>query len=184
MDQDNPNYFDVHVATNGGEPSSKSFFLFKKRNSTSRVIPMKSTNQIMTPAMINKRSGSFKGLLRTRSNSNSTPSTTPRAAHCSRDYNVLDTSGNDDVFYSNTITPECNDARNDTNKREHSCNGEIELRRHSIGTFMMKENFRFGSVSDELVMSQMQLETFYLCYRGIMSKRRCGLTILKLALIK
>lgn len=147
MDQDNPNYFDDHVASSGAEPNSKSFFLFKKRSSASRATPIKSS----TPAMINKRSGSFKGLLRSRSNSNS--STTPKAAHYSRDYNALDAgsfSGNDDVFYSNTITPKCNDAQNDKGNREHRCGSEIELRRHSIGTFMMKENFRFGSISDEV----------------------------------
>lgn len=51
---------------------------------------------------------------------------------------------------SHFSTPKCNDAQNDKGNREHRCGSEIELRRHSIGTFMMKENFRFGSISDEV----------------------------------
>ncbi|KXJ77220.1 hypothetical protein RP20_CCG008072 [Aedes albopictus] len=179
-DLDNPNYFDEEVATKSNETNSKSFFLFKKRHFSGKLVTSKpvTINTDLQPGA-HKRRGSFKGLLRSRSNSTTSPSVKTAATFetSTRKHNTLDyrnhaaaadsirdrwdsyndsfseNSANDDVFYSNSIDSKCSSSLFQGRRRENLRSEETisgETRRHSIGTFMMKEHMRTGSISDEL----------------------------------
>lgn len=173
MYSDNPNYFDEEVATKSNETNSKSFFLFKKRHSSGKLVTSKpvSINIDLNPGA-QKRRGSLKGLLRSRSNSTTSPpvrtADTNTRKHNTLDYrnhgadsirdrwdsyndSFSENSANDDVFYSNSIDSKCSSLLQ--GRREHLRSEEAtssETRRHSIGTFMMKEHMRTGSISDEV----------------------------------
>ncbi|XP_055636908.1 uncharacterized protein LOC129775809 isoform X2 [Toxorhynchites rutilus septentrionalis] len=165
---DNPNYFDEEAANRRCEPNSRSFFLFKKRNSSSKVTTSKSNTKVSEDVPDSKCDERVKGIPRSRSKSTSTavkPTGTRKKQFITDHQNciiagspesmdsITENSENNDVFYSNFTKDSRNSHRENIDDKSSQEYGG-EQRRHSIGTFMGKEHSRTDSVSDEVPKMQ------------------------------
>ncbi|XP_058827907.1 phosphoinositide 3-kinase adapter protein 1 [Topomyia yanbarensis] len=142
MFSDNPNYFDEEVAARSGDSADRSFFLFKKQNSKGKIVLNKQTNLMQEQSTAHKRRGSWKSFIRSRNNSTTTE---PAAdTHVFRRHNTLDYKNcengslREQCFYYNTSESEY--TGQDVNERGRGSDS-FEPRRHSIGTFSIKEQF-------------------------------------------
>lgn len=162
MLSENPNYFDEKVADNNGDSSSeRSFFLFKKRNPAAKH-PF--SNQVSSikpkqPAS-QRRRGSLRGLLRSRSNSTTSSQIKPcepeycnvdsvERNYCSNGGRVHAPNKNRDDTYMDQIY-EHHVHRIEQRKVDKADPVARGTRRHSIGTFVRNEQFQPRIISDEV----------------------------------
>lgn len=151
MLSENPNYFDEDVAANSGGSKEKSFFLFRKRNLTDKRSHANKDVERKESAAHRCRA-SLRGFLRSRSNSTSS---SPMKLHIYRTpeyYNDrwfrerLSDDDNTHVQGEN-----CSNIVNTSEQRFEIGTDSLlaEARRHSIGTFIRKDQLQ-GSISDEV----------------------------------